>query len=51
VRIITKSPKVTRWDLYLYSPSLWKWQKEDRGAEGDGLDMVRETEMAEGRWR
>ncbi len=51
VRIITKSPKVTRWDLYLYSPSLWKWQKEDRDGEGDGLDMVKETEMAEGRRR
>ncbi len=50
VRIITKSPKVTKWDLYLNSPSLWKWQKEDKDEEGDGLDMLRETKMAEGRW-
>ncbi len=37
--------------LTVYSPSLWKWQKEDRDGVGDGLDMVRETEIPEGRWR
>ncbi len=36
--------------LLIFSISL-EMAKRDRDGEGDGLDMVRETEMAEGRWR